>query len=68
VNLAEVYEDISGYKLQYKKGGEWITFHEGTRIENLDLQLIKPITAQEVRVLITKTSKDQVKLSKFDLL
>ena len=67
VAIVELYEDIRGYKLQYKKDGEWTTFHEGTRVEGLSIQLAKPITAQEVRLLITKTSKDLPKITKFDL-
>ncbi len=68
VHLAEVYEDIRGYELQYKKDGVWTTFHQGDRVENLSVQLAQPITAQEVRLLITKTSGDLPKLSMFDLL
>ncbi len=68
VHLVEVYEDIRGYELQYKKDDVWTTFHQGNRVENLSVQLAQPITAQEVRLLITKTSGDLPKLSMFDLL
>ena len=67
VNIVELYEDIRGYQLQYKKNGKWKTFYQGDRVEDLSIQLAQPITAQEVRLLITKTSEDLPKISKFDL-
>jgi len=68
VHLVEVYEDIRGYELQYKNSdGTWTTFHEGNRVENLSIDLKEAFTAQEVRLLITKTSGDLPKVSLFDL-
>jgi len=58
VTMLEKYNRIQAYKLQYLKGEEWITFYEAKELGSLTLALKKPITAQKIRIVITKWHSD----------
>ena len=67
VGIRELYGQIRGYKLQYLDGDEWKTFYEGKRVDQLQIQLQKPVTARKVRLLITETDGNPPSIVKFDL-
>jgi len=46
---------VRGFKLQYKEADNWVTFYKGKRMNFFDVNLETPVTAQEVRILFTKT-------------
>ena len=67
VKLTEQYSKTRGYKLQYHDGQDWQTFHTGDTVDDFSLHLARPITAQRVRLLITKTNGESPQLKEFDL-
>jgi len=68
VGITELYGKVRAYELQYRDGAEWKTCYsdEGT-IDNLMVHLAKPITAQRVRLQITRTNGQLPVIVAFDL-
>jgi len=51
--LAEAYDRVRQFELQYERGGEWVSFARGGRIgTNLEMAF-EPVTAQRVRLNVT---------------
>jgi len=67
VAITELYGKIRGYELQYHHRGAWNTFYRGDTLENLSVHLLRPITAQRVRLLITGTNGEPPAIVAFDL-
>jgi len=54
--ISEDFDRVKQFELQYKEGGQWRTFTEGTKIgRKLKLEL-SPVTARYVRLNILKAS------------
>jgi len=58
VHLLEKFCRIRAFEMQYEKGGKWISFYKGGRMNFFDVKLAEPITAQKVRVVITERTKE----------
>jgi len=67
IGINELYGQIRAYELQYHDGKEWKTFYTGNTVDTLQVQLAKPIVAQRVRLLITKTNGESPSIAAFDL-
>jgi len=67
VGITELFGQIRAYQLQYHDGAGWKTFDAGDTVDNLHVHLAKPITAQRVRLLITKTNGELPSIVAFDL-
>ena len=68
VGITELFGKVRSYELQYYDGKDWKTFYaQNSTIDNLSVHLAKPITAQRVRLLITKTSGKLPTIVMFDL-
>ncbi|MBW8042283.1 MAG: hypothetical protein FVQ85_20105 [Planctomycetes bacterium] len=54
--ISEEFDRVKQFELQYKEGGQWRTFNEGTKIgRKLNLKF-SPVTARHVRLNILKAS------------
>ena len=68
IGITELFGKVRGYELQYFDGTDWTTFFSrDSTIDNLIVHLAKPITAQRVRLLITKTNGQFPTIVVFDL-
>ena len=68
VGITELFGKVRSYELQYYDGKDWKTFYsQNSTIDNLSVHLAQPITAQRVRLLITKTSGQLPTIVVFDL-
>ena len=67
IEITELYGQIRAYQLQHHDGAMWKTFFAGDTVDNLQVRLAEPITAQRVRLLITKTNGELPSFVAFDL-
>jgi alpha-L-fucosidase len=66
VQIMEKFNRIRAFELQYLMDGKWITFYKGNRLNYFSLKH-EPISAQRVRLLITKTEEGAAAIKMFDL-
>ena len=52
VKIAEAYDRVQEFELQYKNGSQWNTFARGTRIGADYSKVFEPVTARRVRLNI----------------
>ena len=52
VKIAEAYDRIQNFELQYKNGAQWRTFLDGTKIGADYSRAFEPVTARQVRLNI----------------
>jgi alpha-L-fucosidase len=57
VKISESYERVEEFELQYKDGGQWQTFLQGTKIGPEFSRQFDPITAQYVRLNILQATE-----------
>jgi alpha-L-fucosidase len=57
IHIRERFSNIKAFKIETKTTGAWETLHEGTFLEGFSLQLMKPVTAQWIRLTINKWSE-----------
>lgn len=67
ISISELYGQIRGWELQHHDGDGWKTLHAGDAVDNLSVLLTEPVTAQRVRLLITKTNGELPTIAAFDL-
>ncbi|MEA3224684.1 MAG: discoidin domain-containing protein, partial [Planctomycetota bacterium] len=67
VKIAEAYDRVQKFELQYKNGTLWKTFARGTKIGEAYSKAFEPITARQVRLNILD-SKDGPTIWEFQLL
>ena len=47
---------VKRFRLEYKKGGKWITFHQGKGLGNLELELKSPLRSRFVRLQVLEAT------------
>ncbi|MHC4351570.1 MAG: alpha-L-fucosidase, partial [Planctomycetota bacterium] len=52
VKIAEAYDRVRKFQLQYKSGAQWKTFARGTRIGTAYSKMFEPVIARQVRLNI----------------
>lgn len=67
VAITELYGQIRAYELQRHDGTGWKTFYAGDTVDTLSVHLTDPVTAQRVRLLITKTNGEPPTIVAIDL-
>jgi len=66
VLLVETFTRIRRFRLLYRDGNRWRTFHEGTTMGILNLKC-RPITARRVRIEILETTGEPPAITTFKL-
>jgi len=56
VKIAEAYDRVRKFELQYKDGAQWKTFTEGARIGDAYSKTFGPVTARQVRLNILEST------------
>jgi alpha-L-fucosidase len=56
VKIAEAYDRIQNFELQYKNGAQWRTFLDGTKIGANYSRSFEPVTARQVRLNILSST------------
>jgi alpha-L-fucosidase len=56
VKIAEAYDRVQEFELQYKNGAQWKTFARGTKIGAGYSMTFKPVTARQVRLNILEST------------
>ena len=68
VGITELFGKVRAYEIQYFDGKDWTTFFsDNGTIDNLIVHLAESITAQRVRLLVTKTNGQLPTIVAFDL-
>ena len=68
VGITELFGKVRAYEIQYFDGTNWTTFYSGKgTIDNLIVHMAESITAQRVRLLITRTNGQLPTIVAFDL-
>jgi alpha-L-fucosidase len=56
VKIAEAYDRVRKFELQYRDGAQWKTFTEGARIGDAYSKTFEPVTARHVRLNILEST------------
>jgi alpha-L-fucosidase len=56
VTIAEAYDRVRKFELQYRDGAQWKTFSEGARIGDAYSKTFEPVTARRVRLNILEAT------------
>jgi hypothetical protein len=67
VKIAEAYDRVQKFELQYKNNSQWKTFARGTKIGDAYSKVFEPVTARHVRLNILD-STDGPTIWEFQLL
>ena len=56
VKIAEAYDRVRKFELQYKNNSQWKTFARGTKIGDAYSKTFEPVTARQVRLNILESA------------